>query len=182
MWSKIELRKINKEIRTNMSKDECLRLSKIITDNLVNLECIKSAKHILLYSSIQNEVDVSSLIYYCQINHKKVYLPKTYSNEIQFYEISDFQNLSEGMFHVLEPTDLSKKYQGQEGVIIVPGLAFNRCRQRIGFGKGYYDRFLIKHENLYSIGVGYKFQMIEDFEADHHDVPLNLLVSELGEI
>lgn len=181
MWSKIELRQYYKKNRQELSTEERLRLSQSISDLLIQLEHVKLAKNILLYSAIQNEVDLTSLYHYCHSNHKKVFFPKTYDEKIRFFEVNDISEMNKGRFGVLEPSELSTEFQNESGVILVPGVAFSKNRHRIGYGKGYYDRFLTAHENLYSIGVGYEFQMIEDFETDKFDVPLNLLVSELGE-
>ena len=85
--------------------------------------------------------------------------------------------MKEGAFHILEPANGICCNPGKIELIVVPAIAFDRKGNRIGRGKGYYDR-LLKKASCPKIGVGYHFQLFDEIPAEPHDVPMNAIVTD----
>ena len=145
---KKELRKKHKDIRKNMIPSHKERCDLLIFDKVANHEIYKNADLLLCFVSTQIEVDTIRLIKYALRQGKTVAVPRCHDNEIAmtFYTIDSIDDLETGAFSVLEPNvsickqlDVSKF---KTPLCIVPGLSFDNFGFRLGYGKGYYDRFL----------------------------------------
>ena len=127
-----------------------------------------------LYKSIRNEVIVDALACYADV----AAYPKTLDEEtIAFYETNIATNWKKGSFGVLEPLSEHIVQPVDFDVIIVPLVAFDIKGNRLGYGKGYYDRYL-KHTHALRIGVGYECQKVDTLITESHDFPLDMVVSE----
>lgn len=112
----------------------------------------------LLYSSIQNEISTQPLFEELRSRKIRVGFPRIDSDRIVFHEVDDLKTLTQGRFS-LEPQPTAPEIRDTSGVIIVPGLAFSISGQRLGFGRGFYDRFLNQFPHFVRIGFGYDFQL-----------------------
>ena len=108
---------------------------------------------------------------------KRVYLPKVEGEEMQFYKIEFPEELEEGYRGIPEPAGSSEQYryceeEADRTLMIMPGVAFDPYRNRIGYGKGFYDRFLADKEALKirTIAVGFQCQMVEEIPQDLNDI------------
>lgn len=171
--NKNELRKKYKLIRKNIS-------NKKEQDNLIYNEIIKN-KHILncstllLYVSFNSEVDTLKIIEYF-LNNKRIAVPKIENNIINFYYINSLNDLKVGLFGILEPTTQEKVNNYENTTCIVPGICFDKNNYRIGYGKGFYDKFL-SNKNIYTIGICYKETLINKIPIDKYDISLNEIIS-----
>lgn len=189
MVKKSQIRSTNKIKRREMNIDEVTVKSGKIIDLILNLQQYQSTEFFLAYSSIQNEVDLSNLIEKAIIDNKKVFLPRVHGEDIKFYKINtveEYRALSKGSFDISEP-DIKENnlfdniYDIEaKGIIFVPGIAFTKKGQRIGFGKGFYDRFLSGYKSLYKIGICYDWQICEDFQSDIYDINMDMIITEKG--
>ena len=138
MLNKTELRRrLMQNRRADPEKD------KIILENLLTLKEFRQAELILTYVSTEKEIDTHELIKHCFKNNKTVAVPRTEAYDIRFYEINNFADLEAGYFGISEPIKTCKPAQITEKVFcVVPALACNKDGFRIGYGKGYYDKFL----------------------------------------
>ena len=101
-------------------------------------------------------------------------------NDMEFYEITCWNQLESGAFGILEPQEgLAPIIPQKDAVICVPGVAFSPDGSRIGMGRGYYDRYLSRYPYIYKIGVAYEVQMEYNWEADDLDVSMDTVVTEL---
>ena len=150
---KNELRKKYLEIRNNI-------INKEEKDNIIFNKVINNAKTILIYVSINSEVDTKKLIAYF-LKNKKVAVPKIENNTMNFYYINSLNDLKIGTYYILEPTTNIKVTDFKD----------------TGYGKGYYDKFYSKH-NIYSIGLCYKECLIENFTKDKYDIKINAVISD----
>lgn len=174
MLDKHEVRKLALKARKTMSKGECIQKSEAIMQTLVHTPFFNSAKTIGLYASYLNEVDTYGLINYCLKYKKQVALPKVEGNDLTFYRIHSLDDLKVGAFHLLEPQTTIQV--DTMDLLIVPLIAFNENRDRIGYGKGFYDRFL-NQKSLFCVGLAYESQKYS-FDRQSHDYPLNRIISE----
>ena len=155
---KNKLRNKYKSIRTSMTYEYKSKLDNAVFNRLISLNVYKQADVILTFVSTDIEVDTHQLIKYSLEQGKKVAVPKCISGtrNMAFYLIESFDDLEVATFSVLEPkTDKCTILENFENSIcIVPGLAFDLNGYRLGYGKGYYDRFLSRY-NGKTIGVCY---------------------------
>lgn len=146
----------------------------------VNLETFMAAfgsfDSFFIYNSFGTEADTHLIIAELLSLGKKVFLPKVDGEDIVACEIADLEGLTVGSFGIGEPC--GKPFKGKIDVTVIPLLAVNEDGYRIGYGKGFYDRYL-KGRKTKKIGLGYAFQ-IENFNADKWDQKLDCFVCEKG--
>lgn len=157
--------------------------NKIINTIMALPEFIK-CKNIMLYLSFNNEVNTYPLVTWCLNNSKTVIVPYCVEAEKKIipFKINNLTtDLNKSTFGIMEPKhDLLKQVNINDiDLIIVPGVLFDKTCNRIGFGAGYYDRFLPgKAKNALTIGIAYDYQIIDEIPTDVYDVPLNFIVTE----
>ena len=170
--------------RKNMRIEDVTDFSNKIIDTIKELPEFKNSKNIMLYLSFNNEVNTYPLVKWCLDNDKTVIAPYCVqrSKEIVPYKITNLSNdLIKSTFGVMEPNhNLLEKVNIEDiDLILVPGVAFDEHCNRIGFGAGYYDRFLCKKsKNTPAIGMAYNYQIIDKVPTDEYDVPLDFIITE----
>ncbi|MBZ9688757.1 5-formyltetrahydrofolate cyclo-ligase [Clostridium estertheticum] len=181
---KDNLRKNMLHQRKNMKMENVSVFSNRIIETIMKLQEFINCKNIMLYLSFDNEVNTYTLAKWCLDNGKKVIVPYCIkeTREIIPFEINNLTNdLTKSSFGIMEPKhNLLKKADIEDiDLIIVPGVAFDEHCNRLGFGAGYYDRFLPKREkNTSIIGISYDYQVINKIPTDVYDVPLDLIITE----
>lgn len=172
------------EKRNLLKEEEIKEKSKKIIKNLKSLREFQEAKNILFYVSFNKEVNTQEIIKeLLKIKEKKTIVPFTIKNDLRLHlsELKDFIELEPRTFGILEPKEryIREFNKDKLDLVIVPGVVFDKNGNRIGYGYGYYDRFLktIKKEIL-KIGLAFDFQVIDKIPEEKHDVPLNIIVTE----
>ncbi|MCD8027525.1 MAG: 5-formyltetrahydrofolate cyclo-ligase [Erysipelotrichaceae bacterium] len=151
--------------------------SSFIHYSVLNHPLICRSSMIACYVSLKDEVDTHQLIKALLKEHR-VCVPKVHDDTMDFYEISSFNDLTEGHFHVLEPTtDLLVDIKNID-MMIVPMLAYDDQFNRVGYGKGYYDRYFARGYQGYKLGLAYSFQHIDHIDYDQYDIPLDEIITE----
>lgn len=142
---KQKLRALAKEFRKNLDSEKKSRKDFSIFKKIVNLDEYKRADRVLLYFSKDIEVDTKELIKYSLECNKQVFLPKCIGEDMIFYKIDSLDDLQQGSFRIFEPKNKCERYleSNYSDICIIPALAVDEQKFRLGFGKGYYDRFLI---------------------------------------
>lgn len=179
--NKEELREINKEKRRELLKEEINEKSTKASEIFLESNIYKNANTIMLYYPLGNEMD-TSYIFKCALKDgKTVAFPITdvKTNDLTAITVDSNTHFSKGGYKVFEPNSNSVIDKSLIDVVIVPGIAFDKNGNRIGFGKGCYDRFL-KGINAIKIGFGYEFQMTNEILADEFDVRMDYLICENG--
>ncbi len=155
--------------------------SKIISDKIVNSDFYKNADVIMGYMGLNDEVDITVVLLRALEDGKKVLLPKCNddSNTMLACLVSDLKkDLSTGYAGILEPVDPRSVGVGEIDVVLVPGRAFDICCNRLGRGKGFYDRFLEKKPSVCKIGVAFDFQIVDQIETNKDDIFMNGVITE----
>lgn len=176
---------IRKEVivkRRKLSKDDIKYKSDAIFLNIKKY-CLneKNIDTVLLYSDYNGEVSTEVLYDYFSNKGSIIAYPKILdlkSGIMEFYEIKDKNMLQKSELGISEPSESCQKCDAKKGIIIVPLVAFDEKCMRIGYGGGFYDRYLEKHSELTSIGVAYDFQLYNDFEINGFDKRLDYIVTE----
>lgn len=135
------------------------------------------SEYIYSYVDYQKEVDTHELIAYALEIGKKVAVPKIMGNHMEFYYLSSLDSLKPG-FHGIPEPDGAGLATESKALMIMPGVAFDPACNRIGYGKGYYDRYLHAHPEHPTIALAFELQITELIEADFHDIQPNLIITE----
>lgn len=182
---KTSLRDKYKKLRLKIPAEVKKHNDKNIYLNILNLTEFFSASTVLCFVSSDNEVDTKKLIEHSLKAGKTVAVPKCLdsSGNMDFFIIDSLKALSPDSFGILEPDILKcKKLKDLKGAVcIVPGLVFDKKGYRIGYGKGYYDRFLEKN-NCLKIGLCYKDFIADTLPYESYDISVDYIVTEKGVI
>ncbi len=177
--TKIELRKAKKAQRNLLNKAEVLSKSKLICDRLVSLDEYKNSDSLFLYSSVNNEVSTVCIFEEAITDNKSILMPRVYDKYMEFFRVDSLQDMAKGYMGIPEPTGNVRCF-GKNNLLILPGLAFDKNFNRLGYGGGYYDRYLAAHEgqNFVKVGICYDFQLVEAIETDLYDRKVDIIVTE----
>ncbi len=170
------------EITPNLQSRKSI-LDKAIFENLINNVDFKKYKSVLCYVSFGIEVDTLSLIEYLNSNGISVYAPKCYrlDSSMRFFQINGVQSLVGGEYKgILEPIeDTSNELLDFSNCLcVVPALAFDINGYRLGWGGGYYDRFLSKNRNVSTVGLVYSSCITDAIPKDNYDISVDFVISE----
>lgn len=121
------------------------------------------------------EVQTGMLLEECFKLGKKVALPKVDGDEMDFYPVESLTDVKPGYFGILEPVT-TKKVEVNQGFMTVPGVAFTKEGYRMGYGKGFYDRYLERFPKIYTCGLAYECQLVEHLPIEPHDKKLDELI------
>ena len=180
MLDKKETRRHYSEKRNGLSPDKRKMLDDILFDKTVNSEEFKGAEIILAYYPIKNEPDVLSIARYALLCGKRVGFPvsNTDTYELTFKLVDDISQLNSGAYSIPEPKDSCKTYNNEVNTLcIVPALAFDRRGYRIGYGKGFYDRFLSKFRGT-SVGLCYDDFLCEALPVENTDQKIKMIITD----
>ena len=179
---KTELRNRYKQIRREMPSDVKLKRDEKIFSRIIGLDAYRSAKTVLAYVSTEIEVDTIKFIKHALNDGKTVAVPRCVpgTRDMVFYIIKSLQDLESGSFSVLEPIPKKcKKLTDFKGAFcIVPALVYDRYGYRLGYGKGYYDRFLSAHKDMFRVGIGYCCCTVTELVHGRFDAAVNILITE----
>ncbi len=182
--NKKEIRKAMIDQRKSLTSEEIRRKSLEIFHQLQSIKHYKNARKLMTYVPFQDEIHTTLLIADFLEKNRNVYIPVTQPKEkrIIVSELLDIdKDLEPGHFGVLEPTASTLRPIDPQliDLVIVPGLAFTKGGYRIGYGGGYYDRFLptLEQEHV-TIALAMDFQIVDSLPIDHYDIPVDLIVTE----
>ena len=177
--NKKELRKIIKDRKRQYSSSQLEELSLSVLSRLADQESFRKAKIILMYYSLPDEVNTHTFIDEMIALGKTVLLPVVKDSEnMEIREYSGRKDLTEGSFHILEPTGKlfpPERYKEIE-VGVIPGMSFDVKGNRLGRGKGYYDRFLKKVPTMFKIGICFNFQKINTIPIEETDIRMDYIL------
>ena len=165
------------EKRNSLSKEEIREKSSQIKNKLFNLKHYKNSKTIMFFVSFNSEVNTHEMIKDA-LKNKIVVVPKVVQHEIEPSVIIDFDNLISGKFGILEPIEAMKIAHKNIDLVLVPGVIFDKEGHRIGYGFGYFDKFLKKVPKAIKIGLAFDFQVVDKIPREMHDVPVDMIVTE----
>lgn len=178
---KQQLRKHYKSIRKSIPISIKSQYDMLILNNILSLDEYKNSNIIFVYVSFDTEVDTKEFISNAIYNNKKVAVPYCVPNTsiIEFYYINNIDELTKGSFGILEPDIFNavKVTDFTNGICIIPGLSFTYNGDRLGYGRGYYDRFLENFSGV-KIGICYECQITDLLPKDKYDKSMNIIVSE----
>lgn len=169
---------IRKESKINREKNRCKKSESDlkIFDNIINLKDYKGCTSIFIYLDFNNEVETRKIIEHALSNDKKVYLPRVENENMITVSIKNLKELKESKFKILEPIGKAEEIK-DDTLVILPGVAFSERGERIGYGGGFYDRFLDGRHNTL-IALAYECQMYKSLPVELHDIKIPIIVTE----
>lgn len=177
---KSEIRKDVLQRRNALSQNQRQRGELLLTERILGHQWFYGCDSFLCYVSYGSEICTRALLLEALHTGRKVYVPKVCKEregEMEFYRITSLGELQEGYRGIPEPEGSSECYQYAPEIVgktllLMPGVAYDRYRNRIGYGAGYYDRYLAGKEGLQmrSIGVGFQCQLVEEIPAQETDI------------
>lgn len=184
MEAKKELRKQVLAIRKTLSSEEVISNSQIIMEKLKSLDEFIKAQTVFVYMDFGNEVITRDLIRYMFKENKHVIIPYTDTVETKLIptEIFDLEkDLIKCSFGYYEPKKENVKLVDTKefDLIVVPGVAFDKNLNRMGYGKGYYDKILdSRRKDCKAIAVAFDFQVFESIPCEEHDIKMDMIITE----
>lgn len=185
MPDKKEIRRQILEIRNGLSEAECREKSGQIMKTFKQQEEYQNSRLLFLYASFGSEVMTGELLREALSEGKRIALPRAFVSAgvpcMEFYEITENAQLLIGYKGIPEPNVLHKDVQriGElPDLMLMPGVAFDKARTRIGYGMGFYDRYLQKHPGIRTIAVAYACQVVEMIPASPYDRRPDRLLTE----
>ncbi len=181
------IRKMVLELRDSLKSSEITEKSGVIVEKLLETKEFKSSSLVMCYINFKSEVITKNLIDECLKRGKRVAVPYTIikpngQKEMIASEIFGIEeDTAPGRYGIFEPKpDKIRKIQPSKiDLAVVPGIAFDIRRNRIGYGAGYYDRFLKKmNVACFKVGLAFDIQIIEEVPVDRYDVPLQMIITE----
>ena len=173
---KSELRQYVQKLKEEVSAIDRLIYSQVMFDRIENLEVFQEAENILLYWSMENEVQTHNFIRKCE-GSKAIYLPLIRNDNLEIKKYTGKMNMRKtATLTLFEPADSTFVDPDDIDLVITPGLAFDRNNNRLGHGKGYYDR-LLAGMHVYKIGICFHFQLFNEIPCNLHDVRMDMVIT-----
>lgn len=184
---------LRKEIlahRDALSFEERKQKSIQIGRSVIEQDAFQKADKILMFASYKSEVDTNPMFEAAQKLHKDIYYPRIVGKEMEFYRVDETTEFELSRFGIREPKrEESKRFVPEEGdriFILMPGAVFDKVGNRIGYGGGFYDRYLEKleqkreYKNIYKVAVAFACQMVEQNRISYeiHDIRPDCIVTE----
>ncbi len=172
---KQEIRRKIKGLRLMLTELEKENAAEEVFNRLEQTAAFLVAEHILMYHSLPDELSTRRFLRKWG-SRKHFYLPRVNGVNLDILPY-DESRLELGAFHIEEPTGSDTVSPDDIELVIVPAVAYDRNGNRIGRGKGFYDR-LLKNTQAMKIGVGYEFQLVDDIPAEPHDVAVDMVITQ----
>ena len=172
------LRKAIGEKKRALSEAQIEERSRILADRLFATNAYQEANSLYAYLSFNQEVRTAPIIRRAWADGKRVAVPKVVGREMVFIWLDDFGQLKEGYYGIPEPVEDGPVADDPCALVLMPGLAFDRAGHRIGYGGGFYDRFLAREPGHPRLALCFDFQLIDALEVEDHDVPVDRVITE----
>ena len=176
MEDKKELRGRIRQRKRAMTEEEICYKSQRLMELLCASEAYQKAKTIYGYLPYNQEVRTVPMLQQALNDGKKVAVPKVYGDEMKFIYLDDLNQVEKGYSGIPEPIADGPVADDPTALVLMPGLAFDPQGHRIGYGGGFYDRFLEQEPNHPTLALCYDFQMLPHLETEEHDIPVDCVI------
>ncbi|EEH96537.1 5-formyltetrahydrofolate cyclo-ligase [Clostridium tertium] len=169
------------EIRDSLNNNEKELMDNKIFNELINTDLYKRSINIFIYISFSNEINTRNIIEKAFKDKKNVFIPKVYKDDklMKAIKLNSIDELKKNSMGILEPIDDSNYIEKENiDLIVVPGVVFDKECNRIGYGGGYYDRYLkdIKSKEN-KIALAYDLQIVDKIESEVHDIKVDYIIT-----
>lgn len=173
---KTELRRSIRQQKRAMTEAEIVARSAKLGELFAASETYKNAKTIYGYLPYNQEVRTVPMLERALKDGKRVAVPKCYGEEMRFIYLDDLTKVEKGYAGIPEPIADEPVADDETALVLMPGLAFDPKGHRIGYGGGFYDKFLAAEPNHPTLALCYEFQMLPSLETEEHDIPVDCVL------
>jgi 5-formyltetrahydrofolate cyclo-ligase len=174
--NKKELRSIIRAQKRAMTEEMIVQKSEKLGELFAASELYKNAKAIYGYLPYNQEVRTVPMLEQALKDGKKVAVPKCYGEEMRFIWMDDLSKVEKGYANIPEPIADEPVADDKTALVLMPGLAFDPKGNRMGYGGGFYDKFLAAEPGHPTLALCYDFQMLEHLETEAHDLPVDVVL------
>lgn len=174
--NKQELRKSIRARKRAMSPDEIESRSAKLLELFTATEEYQNAKTLYGYMPYNQEVRTVPILQKALEDGKQVAVPKVYGDDMKFLYITNFEDFAKSEFGIPEPIADEPVAQDETALVLMPGLAFDPAGHRIGYGGGFYDKFLSAEPSHPTVALCYEFQVLPQLETEEFDIPVDKVI------
>ena len=174
--NKTELRKSIRTRKRAMTEAEIREKSQELGRLFLQSEEYRNARSIYGYLPYNQEVRTVAMLEQALRDGKRVAVPKCYGDEMRFIWMEDLSLVEKGYAGIPEPVADGPIADDETALVLMPGMAFDREGHRIGYGGGFYDKFLAREENHPKVALCYDFQMVPYLETEEYDIPVDKVI------
>ena len=173
---KKELRKQIRELKRAMTEEQIVSASQRLGELFLASEYYKSAKTIYGYLPYNQEVRTVPMLEQAIKDGKRVAVPKCYGDEMRFIYMDDLTKVENGYANIPEPVADGPVAEDKTALVLMPGMAFTKNGDRMGYGGGFYDMFLAAEPDHPTLALCYAFQMVESLPTEEYDIPVDCVL------
>lgn len=173
---KKSLRKMIREQKRAMAPEQIEQISEKLGELFRASEMYRNAKTIYGYLPYNQEVRTVPMLQRALDEGKKVAVPKVYGDEMRFIYLTDLSRVEKSDYGIPEPIDDGPVADDSTALVLMPGLAFDKDGHRIGYGGGFYDKFLASEPDHPTLALCYGFQMVEELPTEEFDIPVDCVL------
>ena len=170
------LRKHIGQQKRAMTEEQIVSKSEKLGQLFVASELYQQAKTIYGYLPYNQEVRTVAMLQKALEDGKRVAVPKCYGDEMRFIWMEDLSRVEKGYAGIPEPIEDGPVAEDKTALVLMPGLAFDPQGHRMGYGGGFYDKFLAREPQHPTVALCYDFQMMEHLDTEDHDIPVDLVI------
>lgn len=174
--NKQELRQAIRARKRDMTEEDILRRSEILAEKFARSNAYRAAETIYGYLPYNQEVRTVPMLRRALEEGKRVAVPKVYGDDMKFIYLDDLSQVAKGYAGIPEPVADGPVAQDETALVLMPGLAFDRAGHRIGYGGGFYDKFLAREPHHPTVALCYDFQVMDRLETEEFDIPVDLVI------
>ena len=174
--NKQELRRTIREQKRAMTNEEIELRSQKLSELFLNSEAYKNAKTVYGYLPYNQEVRTVPMLEQALRDGKRVAVPKCYGDEMKFIYMDDLSKVEKGYANIPEPIADEPVADDETALVLMPGMAFDPQGHRIGYGGGFYDKFLAQEPNHPTLALCYEFQVLPHLETEEFDIPVDCVL------
>ena len=170
------LRSTIRQQKRAMSEEEIQRRSEKLAELFYASELYRNAATIYGYLPYNQEVRTTPMLEQALRDGKRIAVPKVYGDEMKFIYMEDLSQVEKGYAGIPEPIADDPIADDETALVLMPGMAFDPQGHRIGYGGGFYDKFLASEPNHPTLALCYEFQMLPNLETEEHDIPVDCVL------
>ena len=173
---KKELRRQIRELKRAMTSEQIDAASARLGELFLNCPQYKEAKTIYGYLPYNQEVRTVPMLEQAMRDGKRIAVPKCYGDEMRFIYMDDLSKVEKGYANIPEPIADDPVADDKTALVLMPGMAFTKDGKRMGYGGGFYDKFLAAEPDHPTVALCYDFQMVEDLPTEDYDIPVDCVL------
>ena len=174
--TKLELRTQIRALKRQMTPEEIDSRSESLRLLFTATDAYRNARTLYGYMSYNQEVRTLPLLEQALRDGKRVAIPKCYGDEMRFIYMEDLSQVEKSSCGIPEPISDAPVADDETALVLMPGLAFDRDGHRMGYGGGFYDKFLAAEPNHPTVALCYGFQVVEELPTEEFDIPVDLVL------